>query len=54
MEWLLLGEGDKKLSLPIYRQLLSRLYQTPRTVMVGSGALHLLAAWLPFAPAISG
>ncbi|USA62420.1 EAL domain-containing protein [Qipengyuania citrea] len=37
MEWLLLGEGDKKLSLPIYRQLLSRLYQTPRTVMVGSG-----------------
>ena len=37
MEWLLLGEGDKKLPLPIYRQLLSRLYQTPRTVMVGSG-----------------
>ena len=37
LEWLLLGEGEKKLPLPIYRQLLSGLYQTPRTVMLGSG-----------------
>ena len=37
LEWLLLGGGENRLSLPIYRQLLSRLYQAPPTVTLGAG-----------------
>lgn len=37
MDWFTLSKSDKALPLPVYAQLVTRLYQTPLTVTVGSG-----------------